>query len=119
MQRDWYAKIVRERFPLSADVNRLISAATFDLWHGPQRAGEVIDDQWVYPGFSEAVDLIRKALDVVCELWIDRDSDCTADSEPQSEEIDGQWCEPAGDWWHLERRDVLRVLLGKELATYV
>lgn len=118
MQRDWYKKLVRAHYPLSDETHRLISAATYDLYHGPFAVGESIDD-WTYPGFESACDAIKAATDHVGELWADYDSDCISETEPQGEEIEGEWCEPSGEWYHLDRKTVIGALVGDELAKYL
>lgn len=119
MQRDWFVQIVQQQYPLTDDVRHVISAATTDLYFGPLSVADRMNGGQPYPGFHAAFEQIRDAVENVTDLWVDRDSDAVSESEPEGEWIDGEWFEPGGESWHLERRDVLRALLGRELATYV
>ena len=107
--------------PLLEPVKRLVNAANFDLYFGPYSEGNEPDgDGWKYPGFGEACKAISDAMDGVSEVWVDTDCDCVMENEPEGEEIDGEYYYPSWDSiYHFERRDVLRILLGKELPSYI
>lgn len=90
---------------LDDETRRLINQANFDLYHGPCQ-----EDDW--PGFVTACRKVKLALaDLPRVLFVDSDSDSVTDSEPT--EDDG------GDWRHLDARDVMRAIVGKELVDYV
>jgi hypothetical protein len=101
-----------------------------------------------YPGFSKAVAIIIKALDdLPSDLYLETETGFVSESEPQPEkcqtcdgegtvgdddpthrqvredrctDCDGRGCfDTTGDWWHVERRDILIAILGKELSSYV
>ena len=125
---------------LDEEMRRLIRQADFDLWYGPIRDGGDPDcDE--YPGFTEACDRIKDALrDLPRELYIDADFGDWSESEPEPErceacdgqgkvtdgderkceECSGCGCfEASGDWWRIEYREVVEVIVGQELGEYV
>ena len=135
---DTWAKKWKEE-NLSKEIRRLLNQTYFDLYQGPTGNSED------YPGFTTAIKNIRSALDdVPGNLYIDTDTDEILDSEPKWEkcikcngsgeapndfehaeggkcpECDGQ-CgfPPFGDWWHIEREDILKALVGDQLAAYI
>lgn len=104
---------------LSEDVCKLISQANFDLYYGPINDGAVgdpaADDEELakYPGFVSACKTIRKAIDdLPSTLYINSDTEEVIEREPACEEFD---C----DWWMIEKAQILKALVGKELVTYV
>jgi len=109
---------------LSENVRRLANTATFDLYNGPFEEGfEPDGDDFKYPGFSEAIDLIKQHSDDIGEIWFDEDCDYASDKEPET-----HWYNDETDEWeeynlestyHYERRDVLNAIFGKELASYL
>lgn len=111
----------REKGIITDEVNRLINCANFDLYYGPYETGfEPDGDGWKYPGFTESVRKISAALGDVRELWFDSDWNGVLEREPEGEEIDGEYIEPFWESiYHLERKDVLRALVGKELVSYL
>jgi len=97
-----------------------------------------------YPGFTSACEKIREECDELpSDLYLDTDTGEVRQSEPEpercetcagtgeveAEEGDGvEKCadcnglcgfEPAGDWWHVERREIRHIILGKELAEHI
>lgn len=114
-------KAVREHFNLSDDIRRLIRLANYDLYNGP--IGEP-DDGKPWPGFSKACDIVKEYMPDG-DIWIDDQSDEIMDSEP--------------NWWYPEcedenpdeiyynsedvavyhKRDIVKILVGSELAGYV
>jgi hypothetical protein len=101
------------------------------------------ENEWAgYPGFVTACRRLREALfvDLPGQVWWDEDTGILAHSEPQPADcgvcngegyIDGTdepFCtecsgrgqfEADGDWYVFERRDLLRGLVGHELAAYL
>jgi hypothetical protein len=84
------ARQIRDLFPdikwdLLEEVNR---AANWELWWGP-----LPDEYWteaeplelyVWQGFEKACDDIREILeDLPYSLWLDQDSDCISDTDPE------------------------------------
>ena len=116
--------------------------ANFDLYYGPVADGAVGDpatddpEEWQgYPGFVSATRAIREALDdVPSTLYVDIDAEDWSEREPQpytclecngSAVVDGApcphchegQCEPfTEDTYRVDRRDLVRALLGSELA---
>lgn len=107
---------------LSTRIKRLISWARYDLYYGPTPEGDDIDNTGeIYPGFSRAIDEIKDALDDVSDIYIDTMAESWSDKEPEGwQDENGEWVEPEyGDYYRLERSEVLRYILGKELASYL
>ncbi len=126
------------RVKLLPEIKHLIAQTKFDLIWGPCQEED-------YPGFTTACKMISDALeaaDLPSELYLDADTETWQEKEPegeQCEECEGYGkveCEigfascdvcagrggfdPAGDWWHADsKRDLLNVLVGKELAEYL
>lgn len=97
-----------------------------------------------YPGFTTAIKLISQALaDLPFDLYLNIETEEVLEIEPEwdkcehcdgegetftddsehyleCEECHGQ-CgfEPAGDWWHVERDELRKVVVGKELSEYI
>lgn len=97
--------------PLPADIKSLIAQANSDLYYGPNQ-----DEDYI--GFVPACNAIGKALDDIGDLYVDLQSEEVFDKEPQGFEDEGEWFEP-GDYCHLERRDVLKRIVGRELASHL
>ncbi len=121
MKEEYLKRIVRSHFSEKIEpIQQLINSANFDLYFGPYPANEPIDCEFIYPGFQEAMRQINNAVNDIDEIWVDSQSEFVSDREPQGEEIDGEWIEPYWeDWYHLDRREVLSYLLGKELHKYL
>lgn len=113
-------QIVRDFYPVSEDLQRLINSANYDLYFGPYQVGEDLDgDGVLYPGFDSALDKICDELSEVGDLFIDISCEYTTEEEPEPYEDTetGEIIEPFWeDWMKLDRKDVLCILLGKELA---
>lgn len=119
----------------------LIANANYDLWYGPH-------DYENWPGFETACREIKRALkSVPSTLYVDTDAECWTETEPPQyeqcpdceggwatgiPESDGEACETCdgtgeiesatpsdGGWWEVSRRDLVRAIVGKELAEYV
>lgn len=112
---------VRAHFKIPEDIQRLANLATSDLLWGPIG----LDDEWEeenYKGFQSACARIREYVDTLPrELWVDTDCDCVMTSEPQGEEVDGEWLEPYWDsiYYVNGRNEVVELLLNHYLAGYV
>lgn len=145
--KEWATKWKLEN--LSDKVRTLINQTNFDLYYGPINDGAVGDpaeeDESLkkYPGFSEACDIITKALkDLPSELYLDVDTGEVLEREPEGEECedcggDGKITNDEGetitcdgcngqggfeacdDWSHVERREIRNAVVGKELSGYV
>jgi hypothetical protein len=133
--REWSAENI------DAATQKLINLATYDLYFGPVgdgAAGDPADgdsdwDGW--PGFSKACDAIEKVLrDLPRELYVDVDCGYWQEEEPRSEKCDacqenGETCEVCGgsgwidpiweNWMKLDRTELKKLIVGKELAEYV
>ena len=129
-----WAKEFREG--LDPSIVKLIEGAKQDLHFGPAY-GEESD----FPGFETACLAIKRALeDVPSTLYVDTGAGCWSQSEPEPEEC--LECNGAGTYdddetpcldcngsgkvppyteetYQVERRDLVRALVGKELAEYV
>ena len=111
---------VEEKYPLPEEIQMLITQATYDLYYGPWGVEEI--DGYIYPGFASACDQISDAVDEVSDLYIDIQSGEAFEHEPEpwTDEETGEVVEPYyEDWYHLDRKEVLKYLVGKELATYI
>lgn len=111
-----------ESLQLTPRIRRLISAANFDLYYGPTPEGEDIDNTGeIYPGFCKALDEIKDSLEEVDELWIDIDCGSYSTKEPEGyTDEEGNYEEPFWDSiYHLERKEVLQHIVGKELQSYL
>jgi hypothetical protein len=137
--KEWAKKWSEEN--LSTDILTLINQASFDLHNGPGGDPATNDEELVkYPGFITATRTIRQALqDLPSDLYIDTESDTVLDSPPQDEKCEGcngqgrkteenfsctdcggRGCfDSPGDWWHVERHDILKAIVGGELLEYI
>lgn len=104
---------IRAHVALDERTQELIRLATADLYNGPN-ANEDED----YPGFVPACHMIREAFEVT-DLYIDTEIDeVIGDTEPSFDPEDE--CSYSPDTvLHLDSRDVVRALVGSELARYV
>ena len=113
---------LRDAYPMPTEVIRLVTTAGWDLYNGPPD-DERDNDGWKYPGFAQAVDIIREwADDIPSTVWIDTFAGGVSESAPEAwlDDATGAWVEPEwSDWCQLERRDVLRLLMDRELASYI
>jgi hypothetical protein len=142
---DW-AKAWKEE-NLTDEQRKLISQANWDLYNGPARDGSFgdpteDDEEWdSFPGFSKAVDLIKDALDDAPRtLYIDDQSEEVMEREPQVDacedcngtgKVEGEdfitkceSCSGSGvgfqpEYYKIERAEILKALVGKELVQYV
>ena len=115
---------VNEHLQISKEIQKLINLCNTDLYFGPLEAGE--DEEGVYPGFSKALNIITDELDEISDLWYDNmtgeiyDSETQAESAMCYEDEEGEIIyDECHEVYHVERRDVLTTLLGKELASYI
>lgn len=103
-------------FGMPEDIETLIYQANFDLYFG---SSTVKDNENPYPGFSEAVKIIRDwIMDNTHDVYYDYNADEVLASVPDPDAPDdigfyfeGLWC--------FEDSEVARILLGSELAKYV
>jgi len=103
------------------------------------------DPDWHdYPGFTKACKQITSALTAAklpSKLYFDTDMECWQEKEPEGkiyDECDGQGqveCEigfgkcatcygrgefdPGGDWWKVDRKELLSAIVGTELVGYL
>lgn len=116
---------------LTDDDRTLINAMDWDLWHGPFPEGDPLDETpgtYAYPGWDKAYDMLQEVIDrLPSVLYVDVDCEYVGDDEPEgwedpegAEDADGNpipaWVEPEL-YYTVERRDILRAVLGKELAS--
>lgn len=107
------AASIRAHFALDARTQELINLARADLFHGPGA-----NDDEDYPGFAAACHIIRESLDVG-DLYVDSDfDDVIGDTEPSYDPDDDTSYSP-DRVVHVDSREVVRVLVGTELARYV
>ena len=107
---------VEKHFPLSKKVIKMISMANFDLYYGPSGISKD------YPGFTKAIDYIADALDNVSDIYVNIDTGEVLESEPEAwfDEEMNEWVEPYWEgWYEVDRKQVLEMLVGKELASYI
>lgn len=118
---------IREHVALDEPILRLIRLARTDLFEGPTHVVDE-DDHEPYPGFPAACEMIRAALPSD-GLYVDVDIDevigdvephwhgCECGCEPNDSDA------PVGYYpesvLHVDQRDVVRVLVGRELSGYV
>jgi hypothetical protein len=95
---------VKAHVALDERTQELIRLARADLYNGPNANHD--ED---YPGFAPACHLISEAFEAT-DLYLDTDSDEVMESEPD---------EVTEFVVHLDSRDVVRYVVGKELARYV
>jgi hypothetical protein len=131
----WAKEYRAEHVP--ADVQKLINLATYDLWHGPVGDGAVGDpaldeygqeNEWAgYPGFVSATEKIGEVFDdVPSTLYVDTGAECWSEREPGPDEC-GECCgrgeictEPyLDDTYEVGRAQLVRAIVGKELAEYL
>jgi hypothetical protein len=96
-------------------VQRLITVANYDLYFGPvpERFQE---DEFVYPGFSMAVDKIKEALDDIGEIYVDDEAELWTETKPSDTENDDEGLEYR---YFVSRKDCIKAIVGKELAEYL
>lgn len=112
------------------DTMKHASMADWDLYYGPGVERDPGDDGPPYPGFGEACEIIRAAVDAVVpsDLYVLTDCDILVTEEPEPYELDSgevdedggpvmEWCE-AEDCTHYDRRAILRATFGA-LADYL
>jgi hypothetical protein len=99
-------------------MNHLASWLRADLWDGPQDYSE---DGAPCKGFVSGCEALTESLDEIVEVYLEDWSGCILESEPEGfEDDDGEWIEPEySDYTKYERGDILRELLGSELAQHI
>jgi hypothetical protein len=119
---------IREHVALDTHINRLIRLARTDLYEGPAQLVVDEDDHEPYPGFVAACEMIREAIPR-SDLYLDVEIDevigdvephwhgCECGCEPDDPDA------PVGYYpesvLHVDQRDVVRMLVGRELSEYV
>lgn len=103
---------------LSDEIKALIRDALSDLYTGDNG----YSDHW--RGFTSACDSITAALEAAPHrLWLDSDSGECFESEPNCDcdpdEIEISDCPHDETYYLIERRDIIRALVGPELAEYI
>lgn len=126
-----YAKKVRK--DLGKKLVTWIELANWDLYYGPlaesgggygaARAKDIAAGGKAYgfPGWQKAVKVIAENLSDVGDLYVDTFSGDWSDSEPDwgaTDEEGVPYYNPE-DWVHVDRREVLAHVVGKELVEYV
>ena len=145
VERTLEAWAKEQRQALDATIRQRIQQANYDLYFGPVGDGAVGDpadgsDDWAgYPGFTKATAEIADALDAVpSRLFLDVDAEYWTDHEPEGEKCEechgegateGEKCdlcngvgviEPAWEcWYEVDRKELLRAIVGKELVAYL
>lgn len=88
-------------------------ATYFDDLEQLKEEGHTVEE--VYTG--RVGDALREYIEnLPGELYYDADAGDVMASEPEGEEIDGEWYEPA-PYYALSARDVVEALFGKTIAT--
>lgn len=99
---------VRAHVALDEHTKSLIRLATHDLYEGPIDA-DSLGEEHEWPGFCTAVEMIADAMPEG-DLYLDTIFDDVSDSEPE---------EMHAAIVVLDKRAVVRALVGRELAQYV
>lgn len=116
LQRTLEAWVKEYRAGLEPSTLRLIAQANYDLHYGPTGGG-LDDEDSEYPGFTKATRAIRSALDdLPSALYVDLGCEGWQDVEPTWDHDAGVFEE---DYCRVERHDLVKALIGKELAAYV
>lgn len=109
-----YAKSKYDDLDLS--IHRLIKLANADLYNGPIETGYVDDeDIESWPGFVKACQRISEA---ICDLnlkdiYVDVVSESYSEEEPEYTDL------TAIDIWRIERSELIKNIVGIELAKYL
>jgi hypothetical protein len=119
---------IREHVVLDEHTRELIRLACADLYHGPIHAAFDGEDLDRWPGFPAACEMIREAVPRT-DLYLDVEIDeVIGDEEPHwhgpgcgcvpdtGDEVTGYYPEHV---LRVDSRDVVRALVGSELARYV
>ena len=110
--RERQERDIREHVGLDERIRSLIGDAIGDLYFGPS-CGTSED----YPGFIAACREIGEALPRH-DLWVDENG-CVSESEPDWCDADGEPQECPEAWTLYDALIVKRILVGRELASYV
>lgn len=141
MDKAYLAKALAKHITVPAHIIVCANMVRYDLLHGPAFArlphGDVtqITNDDLATLYSDAEDLRENDDDKIVEvypsiigdtlrdfvddlsstLYYDDDCGCIMDSEPQGEEIDGEWYEPS-DYYTLTGKDIIDGLFGRTIA---
>lgn len=120
---EWATKFKKE---LPPRIRQLIAQAWTDLYNGPHT-------EEGYPGFAPACEEISDALDYLSDKWLDVQSGEMLDSEPEAWQEPNDLYDPEDEdsdepeffvyepeeTVRFERRDLLDLILGVELAGHM
>ncbi len=111
---------VRRHIKIPKRVQHQIDGARADLFYGPLSVRDAKDHGIKgWRGYDHAIGVIQDwiASDVPHELWYDNDFGGIYESLPEGEYVDGEWQEPfLENTFHVDRGEILRALLGSDLA---
>ena len=107
------------------DIMRLVRLANQSLYHGPVYLDK---DDNVMSCFDEGVtqfndvkawaEISKWCNDNIETLYWDDEAGCLMTEEPEGEEVDGVYYEPS-PYFIVETSYQIKILLGKELASYI
>jgi len=104
---------IKESITVPEDIQAQAEMANYDLYHGPVPEGDIVDDK-VYLGFVKAVEAISGFVDeFIGDIYVNHMSGEVAREPLLEDEMD------LSDWIQVDRSSVLKILFGKELASYV
>lgn len=119
-QREKAHAAILARINVPEEIKFYVGAANNDLFFGPRDSFE--DDAFPWNGFQDAIRKIRQWSDHECfnSLFWDTQCEEILTKLPETEEIDGEIFEPCyEDFVEYEGADILEIVCGKELASYV
>jgi len=102
---------VTEHLVLPSEVNSQAKLANYDLMHGPLSVGTDVDGE-EYFGFEKATDLIKAWSYEIGDIYINHMTGGLSTSEPDD-------TEDAFDWVSVDRQQLLQILFGRELSSYL
>lgn len=131
---------VADLITVPAHINAAANACRYDLMHGPSYvripAGDVTkftdddlatfrddasegaepDDVIAETYISPVADALREFIvELPGTLYYDDDCGCISETEPEGEEVDGEWFDPS-PYYIVESRDVVEALFGQTIA---
>ena len=109
---DLHDMSVAEHVKVPPQIRELINMANSDLYFGP------LDGEPGYIGFSNAIQAIRDWADELDTLYVQEWSGCVSLTEPEGEYDGDEYIDPL-EYYVYERKDILRVILGRELISYI
>lgn len=112
---------LRSYFEVPEDIQRLVNLVTSDLLYGPIG----LDDDWErenYQSFESACIRIKNYVSTLpSQVWVDIDCDCVMTSEPQIEEVEGEYLEPCWEsiYYVNGRNEVVEALFNHYVVGYI